>query len=37
MIRGYYRAREWDEAGYVPDAKLRELEIDPPTANARQT
>ena len=27
MIRGYYRARQWDEAGYVPDRKLRELGI----------
>jgi aldehyde:ferredoxin oxidoreductase len=27
MIRGYYRAREWDEAGYVPAGKLRELGI----------
>jgi aldehyde:ferredoxin oxidoreductase len=27
MIRGYYLAREWDEAGYVPVSKLRELGI----------
>ena len=28
MIRGYYRAREWDEEGYVPEAKLRKLDIE---------
>jgi aldehyde:ferredoxin oxidoreductase len=27
MIGGYYRARGWDDAGYVPDAKLTELGI----------
>jgi aldehyde:ferredoxin oxidoreductase len=25
MIGGYYRARGWDDAGYIPDAKLNEL------------
>ena len=29
MIRGYYRAREWDEDGYVPESKLRGLGINP--------
>ena len=29
MIRGYYRAREWDEDGYVPESKLRALGITP--------
>jgi aldehyde:ferredoxin oxidoreductase len=27
MIRGYYRARHWDEQGFVPASTLRELEI----------
>jgi len=27
MIRGYYRARGWDENGFVPETKLRELGI----------
>lgn len=27
MIRGYYKAREWDENGLVPEHKLRELGI----------
>lgn len=27
MIQGYYRAREWDENGFVPEKKLRELGI----------
>jgi aldehyde:ferredoxin oxidoreductase len=27
MIGGYYRARGWDENGFVPEKKLRELEI----------
>jgi aldehyde:ferredoxin oxidoreductase len=27
MIRGYYRARGWDENGFVPETKLRDLEI----------
>jgi aldehyde:ferredoxin oxidoreductase len=30
MIRGYYRAREWDERGHVPDSKLQSLAIDVP-------
>ena len=25
MLRGYYRAREWDEHGFVPDRKRQEL------------
>jgi aldehyde:ferredoxin oxidoreductase len=25
MIQGYYRARGWDESGFVPEQKLREL------------
>ncbi len=25
MIQGYYRAREWDTHGYVPEKKLRDL------------
>jgi aldehyde:ferredoxin oxidoreductase len=27
MIHGYYQARGWDESGYVPEKKLRELGI----------
>jgi aldehyde:ferredoxin oxidoreductase len=27
MIRGYYRARGWDEDGFVPQSKLEELDI----------
>ncbi len=27
MLRGYYRARGWDEKGFVPEKKLRELGI----------
>jgi aldehyde:ferredoxin oxidoreductase len=27
MVRGYYRAREWDENGFVPEWKLDELGI----------
>ncbi len=27
MIRGYYRARGWDDDGFVPETKLRELGI----------
>ena len=37
MIRGYYHARHWDDDGCVPEAKLRELGIDPPSVNGRQT
>ena len=29
MVQGYYRARQWDENGYVPEWKLEELGIDP--------
>jgi aldehyde:ferredoxin oxidoreductase len=29
MIRGYYRARGWDEDGHVPESKFRELGINP--------
>lgn len=29
MIRGYYRARGWDDSGYVPGLKLDALGIDP--------
>jgi aldehyde:ferredoxin oxidoreductase len=29
MICGYYRARGWNEHGYVPDSKFRELGINP--------
>ena len=25
MIQGYYRARQWDENGFIPEKKLREL------------
>ncbi|MFQ5682119.1 MAG: aldehyde ferredoxin oxidoreductase family protein [Candidatus Binatia bacterium] len=25
MIQGYYREREWDESGFVPEKKLKEL------------
>ncbi len=28
MIQGYYKAREWDENGFVPEKKLKELGID---------
>ena len=27
MIQGYYRAREWDEDGFIPEKKLTELGI----------
>jgi aldehyde:ferredoxin oxidoreductase len=27
MIAGYYRAREWDDTGFVPQRKLLELEL----------
>jgi hypothetical protein len=27
MIQGYYRAREWDEDGFIPEEKLNELGI----------
>ena len=27
MIRGYYGARGWTEAGLVPEARLRELDL----------
>jgi aldehyde:ferredoxin oxidoreductase len=27
MVRGYYRARQWDEHGFVPTRKLEELGI----------
>jgi aldehyde:ferredoxin oxidoreductase len=27
MIRGYYKAREWDENGFVPEHKLKDLGI----------
>jgi aldehyde:ferredoxin oxidoreductase len=27
MIQAYYQAREWDERGFIPDKKLRELGI----------
>ena len=27
MIQGYYKARKWDENGFVPEKKLRELGI----------
>jgi aldehyde:ferredoxin oxidoreductase len=30
MVRGYYQARQWDENGFVPEWKLKELGI--PTA-----
>lgn len=29
MVQGYYRARQWDEHGFVPEWKLAELEIEP--------
>jgi aldehyde:ferredoxin oxidoreductase len=29
MIRGYYRAREWDEHGFVPDWKRASLALSP--------
>ena len=28
MVRGYYRARGWDEDGTIPEGKLRELELE---------
>ncbi len=31
MIRGYYRARGWSEDGFVPERKLKDLEIDLPS------
>ena len=31
MVRGYYQARQWDENGFVPEPKLKELGI-PTTA-----
>jgi aldehyde:ferredoxin oxidoreductase len=27
MIQGYYRAREWDEDGFIPEKKINELGI----------
>jgi aldehyde:ferredoxin oxidoreductase len=27
MVRGYYQARQWDENGFVPEPKLKELGI----------
>jgi aldehyde:ferredoxin oxidoreductase len=30
MIRGYYQARGWDERGFVPEKKLKELGIESP-------
>jgi aldehyde:ferredoxin oxidoreductase len=27
MIRGYYRAREWEDNGFIPEKKLRELGV----------
>jgi aldehyde:ferredoxin oxidoreductase len=27
MIREYYKAREWDENGFLPEHKLKELGI----------
>lgn len=27
MIRGYYHARSWDDRGFIPESKLRELGI----------
>ena len=32
MIHGYYQAREWDENGFIPEKKLRELGIPAPQA-----
>jgi aldehyde:ferredoxin oxidoreductase len=32
MLRGYYRAREWDENGFVPQPKLDALDITVPVA-----
>lgn len=29
MIRGYYRAREWSDDGFVPAARLEQLELPP--------
>lgn len=38
MIRGYYDARDWDDRGFVPDAKLCDLGILPaPEAASRHT
>jgi aldehyde:ferredoxin oxidoreductase len=28
MLQGYYQARGWDEKGFVPESKLRELALD---------
>lgn len=30
MIKGYYKARGWDERGFVPDEKCRELGLEEP-------
>jgi aldehyde:ferredoxin oxidoreductase len=30
MVGGYYKARQWDERGFVPEWKVRELGIAPP-------
>jgi aldehyde:ferredoxin oxidoreductase len=30
MVRGYYKAREWDEHGFVPERKLEQLGIASP-------
>jgi aldehyde:ferredoxin oxidoreductase len=33
MIGGYYQARGWDENGFIPQSKLRELEIEAPVSS----
>jgi aldehyde:ferredoxin oxidoreductase len=34
MIQSYYQARGWDDKGFVPEAKLRELGLDPDSSSA---
>jgi aldehyde:ferredoxin oxidoreductase len=35
MIRGYYRARRWDDEGWVPPSKIEALAIEPASASCR--
>jgi aldehyde:ferredoxin oxidoreductase len=35
MVRGYYKAREWDENGFVPERKLEQLGIACPSVLKR--
>lgn len=36
MILGYYRARGWDDSGFIPESKLRQLGIAAPCAARMQ-